>query len=112
MKRCHTKKLAPWIKNWKQPEAVIQITDTRLYCVCKTVDDGSFMSKCEECRDLFHGRCVNVTQADLDEDPGTAFVCPRCLDSCTWKIEVKNSCKKLKTVLSCCRNLVSKRSFS
>ncbi|KAH3848392.1 hypothetical protein DPMN_090753 [Dreissena polymorpha] len=33
-----------------------------IYCVCKGVDDGSFMIACGWCEEWFHGRCVGLTE--------------------------------------------------
>eukprot|EP01128_Nolandella_sp_AFSM9_P010685 TRINITY_DN7431_c0_g1_i1.p1 TRINITY_DN7431_c0_g1~~TRINITY_DN7431_c0_g1_i1.p1 ORF type:complete len:972 (-),score=256.51 TRINITY_DN7431_c0_g1_i1:114-3029(-) len=36
--------------------------DPRPYCICRGLDDGTFMINCEGCHDWFHGRCVNVSE--------------------------------------------------
>ena len=47
-----------------------------IYCVCKGVDDGSFMISCDWCEEWFHGRCVGVTEEEGEEID--LYKCPKC----------------------------------
>ncbi|KAH3824093.1 hypothetical protein DPMN_125921 [Dreissena polymorpha] len=44
-----------------------EVQDKPLYCMCRGVDDGSFMVACDVCEEWFHGKCVGVTEEDGDK---------------------------------------------
>ena len=75
MKPCKDRELPAWLQ--KQSKSLLDGSDTgcstettgkdSLYCLCRGPDTGELMIQCEECREWYHGSCVNVTkeQADL-----------------------------------------------
>jgi len=50
----------------------------KVFCFCRTNDDGSFMICCDKCDEWFHGRCVKIKRTEcayIDK-----YVCPTCRD--------------------------------
>lgn len=53
--------------------------DTKLYCTCRSPDDGTWMINCEACDEWFHGRCINLLESDgykID-----VFICSTCTEA-------------------------------
>ena len=75
IKLCRDKNLPLWIKRQKEGKSG-SVNTTSTYCLCGGPDDGSFMIQCHECREWFHGRCVNLTPelAKAIDD----YECPQC----------------------------------
>ncbi|KAI7828627.1 hypothetical protein BC939DRAFT_61810 [Gamsiella multidivaricata] len=59
----------------------------KVYCYCQKPDDGEVMIQCDNCRQWFHGACVDVTDeiAELMELKNEKFFC----DPCTEKLKGK-----------------------
>ncbi|KAF9439363.1 hexokinase A [Entomortierella beljakovae] len=59
----------------------------KLYCYCQKPDDGEVMIQCDNCRQWFHGACVDVTAevAELMGLKNEKFFC----DPCTEKLKVR-----------------------
>ncbi|KAH3725812.1 hypothetical protein DPMN_051661 [Dreissena polymorpha] len=36
--------------------------DEQVYCMCRGIDDKSFMIACDVCEEWFHEKCVGVTE--------------------------------------------------
>ena len=87
MKLCTDKQLPAWLKK-KQIKALneskfdircsSEMTGKKsLFCLCRGPDDGEFMIQCEECKEWYHGSCVNVTPEQADHID--VFLCPDCI---------------------------------
>ncbi|KAI8608908.1 transcription factor S-II, central domain-containing protein [Chytriomyces sp. MP71] len=48
----------------------------RVYCVCRTTDDGRFMLQCDGCLDWYHGVCVGITERQAKTIG--KYSCPYC----------------------------------
>ncbi|KAF9109674.1 PHD finger protein 3 [Mortierella sp. AM989] len=59
----------------------------RVYCYCQKPDDGEVMIQCDNCRQWFHGACVDITDevAELMGLKNEKFFC----DPCTEKLKVR-----------------------
>ncbi|KAI1311039.1 glucokinase [Mortierella claussenii] len=59
----------------------------KVYCYCQKPDDGEVMIQCDNCRQWFHGACVDITDeiAELMELKNEKFFC----DPCTEKLEAR-----------------------
>ena len=62
--------------------------DNERYCVCRRPDNHTWMIACDGgCDDWFHGRCVDIAEADGDLID--TYICPNCKaagrGSTTWK---------------------------
>ncbi|KAI9727684.1 MAG: hypothetical protein M1828_005912 [Chrysothrix sp. TS-e1954] len=67
--------------------------DDTPYCICRKPDNHTWMIGCEGgCDDWFHGKCVNLDQAD--EGLIDHFICPNCVTTSgkvtTWKPMCRN----------------------
>lgn len=51
-------------------------TESRVYCLCRQPDDGSYMLACDKCEEWYHGRCVKVTKKVGDRLK--TYICPQC----------------------------------
>lgn len=51
------------------------------YCVCNNRNDKSTMICCDQCKNWFHIRCVNIEQKEAKKLP--SFLCPDCSKSDT-----------------------------
>jgi hypothetical protein len=83
MKPCRDKNLPVWLT--KQKTILEENTNTvrcpsemtkkkSLFCLCRGPDDGTFMIQCQECREWYHGSCVNVTPEKADQIDD--YLCP------------------------------------
>ncbi|KAH3876217.1 hypothetical protein DPMN_000054 [Dreissena polymorpha] len=76
MKKCRMKDFLTWIvKEQESCKNSAEESSVPIYCVCKGVDDGSFMIACDWCEESFHGRCVGVTEEGEEID---LYKCPKC----------------------------------
>ncbi|PGG99461.1 hypothetical protein AJ80_09347 [Polytolypa hystricis UAMH7299] len=74
-----------------EPEEEIDDDDedsSELFCICRKPDNHTWMIGCDGgCEDWFHGRCVNMRQADADLID--KYICPSCSEKqgihTTWK---------------------------
>ncbi|KAF9350980.1 glucokinase [Mortierella sp. AD094] len=59
----------------------------KVYCYCQKPDDGEVMIQCDNCRQWFHGACVDITDeiAELMGLKNEKFFC----DPCTEKLKVR-----------------------
>ena len=80
LKLCKDRQLPHWIRKHqtgtKDAGDPTGTNKTSKYCICRGPDYGTFMIQCDECREWFHGTCVNVTAEDakcID-----VFLCPQC----------------------------------
>ncbi|KAJ3112592.1 hypothetical protein HK100_002281 [Physocladia obscura] len=51
----------------------------RVYCICRQIDNGRFMIQCDQCKDWYHGACVNITERMGQTLEG--YECPYCIQS-------------------------------
>ncbi|KAJ3069862.1 CXXC-type zinc finger protein 1 [Podochytrium sp. JEL0797] len=51
----------------------------RVYCICRTPDNGKFMIGCDNCKDWYHGACVNITER-MGQSIKT-YLCPFCIQA-------------------------------
>ncbi|KAG0229361.1 hypothetical protein BGW41_003060 [Actinomortierella wolfii] len=60
------------------PERVTR--SKKVYCYCKQPDDGEVMIQCDNCREWFHGACVNITDEDAErmDLSNEKFFCKTC----------------------------------
>ncbi|KAF9975968.1 Death-inducer obliterator 1 [Actinomortierella ambigua] len=60
------------------PERVTR--SKKVYCYCQQPDDGEVMIQCDNCRQWFHGACVNITDEDAERIvlSNTKFFCSTC----------------------------------
>ncbi|KAI9653741.1 MAG: hypothetical protein M1821_006935 [Bathelium mastoideum] len=62
--------------------------DNTRYCICRRPDNHTWMIACDGgCEDWFHGKCVNIAEADGDLID--TYICPNCRQAgrgnTTWK---------------------------
>ncbi|KAH3759919.1 PHD finger protein 3 [Pelomyxa schiedti] len=50
--------------------------ENKLYCFCRSKDDGSFMIQCDICEEWYHGKCVGISQRASKGIK--TYVCKRC----------------------------------
>lgn len=84
IKPCRGRDLPAWLQKQRQlrsqnntrGQPLSLTTNESLYCVCRGPDVGELMIQCAECREWYHGSCVNVTkeQAKLID----VYLCPEC----------------------------------
>ncbi|CAK9295354.1 unnamed protein product [Gordionus sp. m RMFG-2023] len=49
----------------------------QIYCICrKSYDGSSFMIECDSCKEWFHGRCVEIDEAQAAVMDN--YICPNC----------------------------------
>lgn len=53
--------------------------DTKLYCTCRTPDDGTWMINCELCEEWYHGRCINLREEDAYNID--SYACTSCTNA-------------------------------
>lgn len=76
LKLCKDRKLPDSIHKHLRKIPLDANADSNKFCICCGYDTGSFMINCDECRDQFHGSCVNITK---DYAEKLAFyLCPGC----------------------------------
>ncbi|KAF9168012.1 PHD finger protein 3 [Actinomortierella ambigua] len=64
-----------------QPIVPERITRSKkVYCYCQQPDDGEVMIQCDNCRQWFHGACVNITDEDAERIvlSNSKFFCSTC----------------------------------
>ncbi|KAJ3208407.1 PHD finger protein 3 [Dinochytrium kinnereticum] len=49
----------------------------RVYCICRTIDNGKFMIQCDSCKDWYHGTCVSITERAARDI--TSYECEECI---------------------------------
>ncbi|VDI79723.1 nucleosome-remodeling factor subunit BPTF [Mytilus galloprovincialis] len=87
IKLCKDREVPNWCKklqaqvisrNWKEIEELEPKgkKGKNIYCSCRGPDDGGLMIRCDECREWFHGRCVDITPGEADRMD--AYQCPGC----------------------------------
>ncbi|KAI1947812.1 COMPASS (complex proteins associated with Set1p) component [Ophidiomyces ophidiicola] len=64
------------------------VDPSELFCICRKPDNHTWMIACDGgCEDWFHGKCVNMKQADADLID--KYICPNCEEKqgirTTWK---------------------------
>ncbi|VDI59017.1 Hypothetical predicted protein, partial [Mytilus galloprovincialis] len=85
IKLCKDREVPNWCKklqaqvisrNWKEIEELEPKgkKGKNIYCSCRGPDDGGLMIRCDECREWFHGRCVDITPGEADRMD--AYQCP------------------------------------
>jgi hypothetical protein len=77
MKKCRMKEFPTWIL--REQESCRKGADEAnlpIYCVCRGMDDGSYMIACDWCEEWFHGRCVGVTEEEGEDID--LYKCPKC----------------------------------
>ncbi|KAF9091962.1 PHD finger protein 3 [Mortierella sp. AD031] len=63
------------------PVPVERVTRSKkVYCYCQKPDDGNVMIQCDNCRQWFHGACVDITDetAEMMELKNEKFFCEPC----------------------------------
>ena len=71
LKACNDRQAPAWCKETRRKQK------QDVYCMCRKPDDGQFMIQCDRCDEWYHGRCVEVAQADgmaMDK-----YYCPKCI---------------------------------
>ncbi|KAF9405939.1 hypothetical protein BGZ94_003308, partial [Podila epigama] len=55
----------------------------KVYCFCQKPDDGQVMIQCDNCRQWFHGACVNITdeEATIMDLKNEKYFCDRCTET-------------------------------
>jgi hypothetical protein len=77
IKLCKDRQFPNWIVKHLEGIPPDQATKkSNEYCVCRGPDSGTFMIQCDECRDWFHGGCVNLTRESADKL--AFYLCPDC----------------------------------
>ncbi|KAF9927454.1 hypothetical protein FBU30_003253 [Linnemannia zychae] len=71
------------------PTPVERMTRSKkVYCYCQKPDDGNVMIQCDNCRQWFHGACVDITEeiAEMMELKNEKFFCEPCEEKVqAWK---------------------------
>ncbi|KAJ3262252.1 PHD finger protein 3 [Boothiomyces macroporosus] len=62
-------------KRVRQTVKEYNIKGQQIYCLCRQVDDGSFMIQCDDCKEWFHGNCVGIQE----ETAPDTFSCILCI---------------------------------
>jgi len=66
-------------------------SNSTLYCFCRKKYDGSFMIKCDACKESYHPRCLNVSSKEFTSKINeTKWLCPPCKNKKSIKVEDKN----------------------
>ncbi|XP_033731289.1 protein NYNRIN-like [Pecten maximus] len=87
LKPCRDRDLPAWLlrqrelrAQGKQGQPAVATAEDSAFCLCRGPDNGGLMIQCEECREWYHGSCVNVTKehAKLID----VYLCPECLPGC------------------------------
>ena len=82
LKICQDTNLPLWIqrhqREFEESGQLSDVSDQNKYCICGGTDRGTFMIQCDECREWFHGSCVNVTPV-MAKDIGI-YECPQCIN--------------------------------
>ena len=78
LKLCTDKQLPMWIQrhNATDPSSLTDPVHSNEYCICRGPNTGTFMIQCDECREWYHGACVNVTSSDAKNID--IYLCPEC----------------------------------
>jgi len=77
-------------------------SSSALYCFCRRTYDGSFMIKCDACKESYHPRCLNVSSKEFTSKiNGRKWLCPPCKNKKSIKMEDKNheTCNSLSSKL-------------
>ena len=59
----------------KRPRVEYNTNGQRVYCICRGLDDGTFMIQCDGCSEWYHGECLGLEE----EQVGDTFECQACL---------------------------------
>ncbi|KAF9957425.1 hypothetical protein BGZ72_001850 [Mortierella alpina] len=72
----------------------------KVYCYCQKPDDGEVMIQCDNCRQWFHGACVDITDemAQIMELKNEKFFCDPCTDKLKARSKGPHGAKGLKVV--------------
>ncbi|KAJ3271522.1 hypothetical protein HDV01_006573 [Terramyces sp. JEL0728] len=74
-------------KRVKQAVKEYNIKGQQLYCICRQTDDGLFMIQCDDCKEWYHGNCVDVKEETAPENY-----------SCTLCIQLANNSAELESL--------------
>jgi len=79
------------VENSSNSMAKHKSKSSRLYCFCRREYDGSFMVKCETCRESYHPRCLNVSSHEfISKTNKMKWHCPPCKNKKSIKRENMN----------------------
>ncbi|KAF9572305.1 glucokinase [Mortierella alpina] len=72
----------------------------KVYCYCQKPDDGEVMIQCDNCRQWFHGACIDITDeiAQIMELKNEKFFCDPCTDKLKARAKGSHGAKGLKIV--------------
>ncbi|KAF9952297.1 Death-inducer obliterator 1, partial [Mortierella alpina] len=72
----------------------------KVYCYCQKPDDGEVMIQCDNCRQWFHGACVDITDemAQIMELKNEKFFCDPCTDKLKARSKGPHGAKGTKIV--------------
>ena len=81
LKPCNDRNLPVWVTNYRERfctkgDQSGSLACTNQYCICRGPDDGTFMIQCDECREWFHGKCVDITPEKAKVID--IYLCPNC----------------------------------
>ena len=68
LKSCKLDNPPGWVVRERESCGIAEdVQDGQVYCMCRGIDDGSFMIACDVCEEWFHGKCVGVTEEQGEE---------------------------------------------
>ncbi|KAH3836374.1 hypothetical protein DPMN_109744 [Dreissena polymorpha] len=68
VKTCKLDNPPAWVVRERESYVFLEeVQDKPVYCMCRGVDDGSFMIACDACEEWYHGKCVGVTEESGEE---------------------------------------------
>ncbi|KAF9933875.1 PHD finger protein 3 [Mortierella alpina] len=72
----------------------------KVYCYCQKPDDGEVMIQCDNCRQWFHGACVDITDemAQIMELKSEKFFCDPCTDKLEARSKGPHGAKRMKII--------------
>ena len=77
LKNCKLDKPPAWVVRERESCGLVEeVQNEQVYCMCRGIDDGSFMIACDVCEEWFHGKCVGVTEEQGEEID--LYTCPSC----------------------------------
>ena len=75
LKPCLDSKLPKWIIAAKNGTGTVSKSKSE-FCICRGPYDNQFMIQCEECKEWYHGKCINMTPDEAEDID--IYNCPDC----------------------------------
>lgn len=76
IKLCQDREVPEWIRKAQDKLPPDTTADANQFCICRGLDTGLFMIKCDECSEWYHESCVNLDKKSADNL--AYYLCLRC----------------------------------